>query len=194
MRLFIALILPEKTKKILAQVQNELRQEAAQGAVKWVEPENFHQTMIFLGQVDNNRLDDIKQILIEVKSKLKPIVLELKKVGFFPDQNRPRVIWVGLKGELEKLSACFHQLRLALSRADFDFDTRFSPHITLGRVRFGRGRVVFDQDILEQTNQILKTGNSSFVADKLVLFESKLTPKGPIYTPIFEVKLESNSV
>jgi len=192
MRLFIALILPEKIKKILAQAQAELRQGVTQGAVKWVEPENFHQTIIFLGRVDNNRVEDVKQVL--AKLRLKPIALSLKKVGFFPDQARPRVIWIGLKGELEKLSACFHQLRLALRRANFDFDTRFSPHITLGRVRFGRGRVVFDQRALEKVNQILKTNDSSFVADRVVLFESKLTPKGPIYTPIVEVKLEDNSV
>jgi len=192
MRIFIALVLPDRIKKILAQTQAKLREGLTRGAVKWVEPENFHQTMIFLGQVDDDRVEVVEHILAQLK--LKAINLSLKKVGFFPDQNRPRVIWVGLKGELGKLSSCFHQLRLALRRANFDFDTRFSPHITLGRVRFGRGKVVFDQRTLEKVNQILKTNDSSFVADRVVLFESKLTPKGPIYTPIVEVKLEDNSV
>lgn len=187
MRLFIALVLPERVKKILARVQAELRQSLPLTQIKWVEPENFHQTLIFLGEVPEARLEEVKQILTQIQ--LEPMKLSLKKLGFFPDQHRPRVIWVGLKGELEKLSACFHRLRLALNRANFDFDTRFASHITLGRVRFGRGKVVFNQTIIEKINQILKEKNLNFIADQIVLFQSQLRPRGPIYTPLLRLKL-----
>ncbi len=187
MRLFIALTLPQRIKKILAQAQAELRSGIVQGAVKWVELQNFHQTIVFLGEVEKGRVEKVISILNQVD--FEPIELRLKKVGFFPDQNRPRVIWVGLKGEVEKLSHYFHQLRLALRRADFKFDTRFSPHITLGRVRFGQGRASFESMVLKKVNQLIQTENSLFVADQIVLFRSQLTPNGPIYTPVFRRQL-----
>lgn len=188
MRLFIALPLEENTKKILAQIQEELKKGLVGGAVKWVEPKNFHQTIIFLGQVGRDRVGQLKDILSQVNQE--PINLSLSKLGFFPDQSRPRVIWVGLKGEREKLSSCFHRLRLALSRADFQFDTRFSPHITLGRVRFGKGQLRFASKTLEKIDKLLKETNTSFQAKRLVLFQSKLTPAGPIYQPLFEIALD----
>ena len=80
-------------------------------------------------------------------------------------------------------------MRLALRRANFNFDTRFSPHITLGRGRINKGKIHFEANLLTQVNEILKSEAASFVADQLILFESQLTPKGPIYKPVFKITL-----
>jgi len=188
LRLFIALILPLKTRRILAGIEDLLRKEAGKKNVKWVEKENLHQTMVFLGRVANERIKLIKKIMVTLERN--PVLnLSLSKLEFFPDRQRPRIIWVALGGEKTKLSSYYHQLRLGLQRVDFDFDTRFSPHITLGRVRRGR-KLVFSTGLLEKIHEVLHRPSAAFVAKKLVLFKSELKQTGPIYTPIFQIRLK----
>jgi len=188
-RLFIALILPAKTREILAAIENRLKKEVGKRAVKWVEKENLHQTMVFLGRVANKKIKVVEEIMVALKRN-PTLDLSLAKLEFFPDRQRPRIIWLALGGEKTKLSSYYHQLRLGLQRVDFDFDTRFSPHITLGRVRRGR-KLIFSIGLLEKIHEILHRPSSAFVAKKLVLFKSELKQTGPIYTPIFQVKLKS---
>lgn len=188
-RLFVAISLPGRVRKVLVNVQGKLKREAGGEKIKWVEKENLHQSIVFLGQIEEKSLKKVEAAIKDLAIN-RIFTLNLTKIGFFPDNKRIRVIWVGLGGETEKLSSCYHQLRVNLGKANIDFDSRFSPHITLGRVRFSKGKVSFSKEVIEDINGTIFAYGTSFIVDKIVLFKSKLTPSGPIYTPVFKMGLQ----
>jgi len=187
-RLFIAAIIPEEIKQFLIRTESCFKEEVDEKLVKWVEKENLHQTMVFLGKVRNQKIDTVIEI-IQNLSQNPPLDLSLKRVGFFPDQRRPRIVLAEVGGEIAKLSSYYHQMRMALQRAGFKFDTRFSPHITIGRVRSNKGKVFFSKQLCEKVNDMLRAKDFRFKTEKIVLFQSRLTPEGPIYTSVSEVRL-----
>lgn len=191
-RLFIAITLPKKIKQVLAEVEKALKNKLGKKSVKWIEKDNLHQTMIFLGNVKDKRVGLLNQMLTDL-SQNPCLKLTFKRIGFFPDQRRPRLIWAEIGGETTRLSCYYHQLRLALEKEGFDFDTRFSPHITLGRVRVNRGKIFLSKRAYERINQMIRSQDTSFIVKQVVLFQSRLTPKGPVYTPVTKVKLTSLS-
>jgi len=190
-RLFIAMPLPEEAKDILVWIQKELKKDVAEEDVKWVERENLHQTLIFLGRTEEDRLRQVEEVMKGLLNQ-KPLSLSLSKLGFYPDFKRARIIWVGLGGEDERLSQCYHQLRMPLQLAEFDLDTRFSPHITLGRVKKVKGRSIFSGQKVSKIQEFLKEREFSFQGERIVLYESQLQSTGPVYTPIFEINLTSD--
>jgi len=190
-RLFVALKLPIKTVNLLSRVQRELKKRVKKDAVKWVEKNNFHQTLIFLGEVEEKRIKTLKQIIAKLEDN-DCLKLSLKRLAFFPDLRRPRIISVNLDGDTTELSSYYHQLRLDLKRGNFKFDVRFSPHVCLGRVRAGKEKLSLTKDEVNEINEILKETETDFIAQDIILFESKLTSNGPIYTPIWQTKLTSD--
>jgi len=190
-RLFVALKLPAKTVNLLSRVQKELKKRIKRGMVKWVEKKNFHQALIFLGEIEEKKIKTLKEIIAKLEDN-DCLELSLKRLAFFPDLRRPRIISVSLDGDTTRLSSCYHQLRLGLKRANFKFDVRFSPQVCLGRVRVGKENFGLIKDEVNEVNEILKETETDFVAKDIILFESKLTSGGPIYTPIWQTKLTSD--
>ena len=187
-RLFIAATIPEKVRQFLVKAESCFREGLDGNLVKWVEKENLHQTMVFLGKVREKKISTVIDILNDLSPN--PVLdLCLKRIGFFPDQRRPRIVLAEVGGEIAKLSSYYHQMRMALQRAGFKFDTRFSPHISLGRVRLNKGKAFFSKMLCEKVNEMLRSEEVCFKTEKIVLFQSQLTPGGPIYTPISQVKL-----
>ncbi len=189
-RSFIAVPLPVKTRNFLAKIQEQLKQKVSKKRFKWVEKKNFHQTLIFLGNVDEKRIPEIKNFMKQL-SKNRPLELSLARVSFFPDQRRIKIAWVSLSGQTARLSRLCHKLRMSLQLAGFSFDTRFSPHITLGRTRSLSAKLIFSKKCLSGIYDFLHENDTSFIANKVVFYKSELTPRGPVYTPIFQVKLTS---
>lgn len=187
-RLFVALPLPERVKKILVQLQRELKKKVNKNLVKWVEEENFHQNLIFLGRVDQKKISQVKKAISDLVDQ-RVLKLSLGKIGFFPDNKRPRVIWVGVGGEVNRLTSCCHQLRMNLQSFGLRFDTRFTPHITLGRVRQVQAKSIISPKEFNRIQEDLKEDEISFEIRRIILYESKLTPKGPIYTPVYQLQL-----
>lgn len=185
-RVFIGLPLPEKTKKVLLEIQDELKKDVDKEDVKWVEEENLHQTLVFLGHKTKEQIKEIKEIMEKIKT-FQALKLELYRLEFHPDQRRARIVWVSLSGEDEKLTGYYHQLRLPMQLADIEFDTRFSPHITLGRVRQVQGRSLFSDKTVDRIQDFFRERDKTFIIDKAILFESKLNQDGPTYKPIHEV-------
>ena len=188
-RLFIALPVPDEARKILAWLQNKLKQEVKTDLVKWVEKENFHQTLVFLGRVDDKIRVEIEEIM-RCLARNKPLSLSFSKILFFPDLRRARVIAVNVGEDEEKISNCFHQLRLPLEMSGFEFNTRFSPHICLGRVRRIQGKALFTKKKIDQIQDELRKKELVFPLEKVVLYESNLNQDGPVYTPLCEVELK----
>jgi 2'-5' RNA ligase len=187
MRTFIAIELPQEIKNVLLKLQEQLK--TSQADVKWVNPQNIHLTLKFLGEVDEKKLEEIGEILEALKTAVGPFYIRLSSVGAFPKIDYPRVVWVGIdKGDNETKEIA-GLLEAKIAKLDIPAEDRpFSSHITIGRVKSGlnRGRLVKNlNDSLNQFGQ----ENVEFQVRKIVLFKSTLTPKGPIYEILKDVSL-----
>ena len=183
MRLFIALPLPDEVEKFLENIIKEFKQKP--GKVKWVDSNNIHLTLKFLGEADQNKVEDISESIKSVASKHKSIKCTIDKIGGFPNLKRPKVIWAGLDGNIEKLESVASDIDTEMSQLGFEKENRkFKSHLTLGRVKDNK-------DLSELTKYLTdyKLQPKTILFDKIVLFKSTLTPKGPIYERLCEAEL-----
>lgn len=178
MRLFFAVDLTDIARQEVSALQEPLR--AACADVKWIEPENLHLTLKFFGEVREERLPELQQAAREAAASTSPFPIYLEGVGAFPGTRHPRVIWVGVGEGKQPLEALARTLEQACERLGFPPEERpFSAHLTIGRSRSGSEPL---------TAPPFKTSEPIRV-DRLVLFQSKLSPHGPIYTPLAEIPL-----
>lgn len=191
MRTFIAIELPQKIITALASIQQQLKN--TQADVKWVKPENIHLTLKFLGETDEKKIEKIIQVVEDTVKENKIFSIRLSILGAFPKINFPRVIWVGIdKGDQEAKDIAL-VLEEKLEKIGVPKEKRlFSSHITIGRVRSGlqREKLVKELNILQEKG-LLEEG-LEFLAKKITLFKSTLTPKGPIYEILKEVSLKAS--
>lgn len=193
MRTFIAIELPEETRDLLAKIQSELK---AQGAdVKWVEPQNIHLTLKFLGEVKEEKLEKVILTLESIAKENIAFSLRISSLGAFPKLDYPRVIWAGIeKGEKEAKQIA-KGLEEKLQKLDIPKEERaFSAHITLGRTRSTQGREKLIP-VLKRLADKLPNENLSpleFLVTRITLFKSTLTPKGPLYEFLKEASLKTS--
>ncbi len=133
-RLFIALPLPAETKAQIAGIIDNLTGD--DWPVRWVSPDTGHLTLHFLGDTHPDRAELLRLALAEPIARHAPLELQTDRLGVFPNIRRPRVLWLGLNGQLQNLQALHHDIGETLRRFDFPVEAgTFHPHITLGRVR-----------------------------------------------------------
>ncbi len=188
LRLFVALEPPEPVRRRLAAIQDRLRREAGRHAeeVRWIAPGNIHLTLQFLGAVPEERLDAIRQALAEVAATSQPLRLELRGAGGFPSARRPRVVWTGVGGDADALGRLVADLGRRLAPLGFAPEDRpFSPHLTHGRARDGRGAPGLGGALAGATAD----DGSPWRADELVLFRSHLSAGGSRYEPLARWRL-----
>jgi 2'-5' RNA ligase len=182
MRAFIALAIPEEARQRLVQLQSDLR--ASRADVKWVEPENLHVTLKFLGEISEEERQAVEHMLRRIATATAPFPLGLSGVGAFPSLGAPRVIWVGL-GEGSEAAAHLAQMieREGASIPIPKEDRPFSAHLTLGRVRSPRGR----QELVGRLRQSRWQPPSAWQVNAVRLYQSVLGSGGPQYTVLAEV-------
>jgi len=164
--------------------QTELTRTGAD--LRLVEPENIHATLRFLGEVPLPLLDQVKNELAQIAFQSFPI--ELRGVGAFPNPRRPNVVWVGITRGGEELQRVFSQLEPRLRGLGFPADRKgFSPHITISRVKSGRNREALYSSILDMSDREF----GSMTVESIRLKKSTLTPKGPIYSTVYELTARS---
>jgi 2'-5' RNA ligase len=183
-RSFIAIELPEETRRTLTAIQEQLKQTGA--GVRWVKPGSIHLTLKFLGNILPAQVDDIAAAAAQIVRDESPITLCAAGLGAFPSQRKPRVIWVGLRGEVERLVSIQARIENALETLGFAQEQRpFRPHLTIGRVK-DRRRL---QTLIDaMTTQELPEFNS-FDAAEIILYKSDLRPTGAIYTKLHRMPL-----
>lgn len=181
MRAFIALELLELVKKEVGKIQTRLEQAGIRA--RWVKPELSHLTLAFLGSVTPDKIETIGKILNQAVSQTTPINLKFFKIDCFPNPTRPRIVFVSLEGELDKLNALATNIRKGLKKANIYFDEKpFLNHITLGRIK--------KRQNLTQLIKKVKVGRVEFVVNEVNLTKSILTESGPIYETIKKARLE----
>lgn len=126
-RLFVALDLPDLVKETLSPLMRGL------GDVRWLDDDQLHLTLRFIGELDNGRTDEVADALSLVQAA--PFDLQLKGIGHFPPRGEPRVIWTGIEPQPE-LSALKRRIDRALEQADIERDRKkYAPHVTIARLR-----------------------------------------------------------
>ncbi len=170
-RLFLAIRPSPEVVEHLAKIQERLR--TAIRGVRWVAPANRHLTLAFLGEVEEEEERILTGLFKASASKAPCMKLNLQGLGAFPSLTRARVIWAGISGELEPLTGLYKAITAGLDNAF----KKFSPHITLGRVK---GRPLCGS-ALKSFKEVPVTP-IEWVVREVVLYESTLRPSGPIYT------------
>lgn len=189
LRLFVAAELPEAVPHALGSLQEALRRDpGAARALRWVEPDSIHLTLKFLGDVSEGRLGPITQALEHAVAARLPFALRFGTVGAFPSLARPRVLWLGLEGDLAALLSLQRSVEDRLAALGFPSEGRvFSPHLTLARLRQGQrldatelARAASPQDHLPEATLLI---------NNLALIQSTLRPQGPLYTRLWRGRL-----
>lgn len=180
-RSFVAFDIDNKlVLRRFSEVQNIL---VATGAnLKLVKPQNIHITMRFLGNISPSVVDLVYEEMRKISYA--PFEVEIRGLGVFPSYNYPRVIWAGVQEGVDTLRDIFNQLDLPLRRVGFKSDSKgFNPHLTLARVKTGQHKAELINCIKTCTDYEFGT----IKANCLKLKKSVLTPRGPIYSTIYEV-------
>ena len=195
LRAFIAIELNEIICSELAVLQTKLKTSGAD--VKWVKPEDIHLTLKFLGNTKKDKIEKIKNILDSMAGRTKAFDISLSSIGAFPSLNSPRVIWVGIKEIFDPeagsaLALMVSEIEEKLSKSGFSKENRpFAAHLTIGRVRSLEGKRQLKEIITDINKHAGECPPVRAEINHITLFQSKLTPKGPVYTVLSRANLKS---
>ena len=182
MRCFIAIDLDKKAKEELSKVQEEIeRENKDKMKANFVNPDILHLTLRFLGEIDDARVNRIKEILKQLK--IEKFNARLNGLGVFPSSNFIRVVWVGLEPK-QKFIEIHNMIDTELEKLKMKRDERFESHVTLARIKWLQDKRKF----LEKLKKI-KVNPIEFCVDSIKLKKSTLTKEGPIYEDIFCLQL-----
>jgi len=187
-RSFIAIELPDEVKRELAQLIYELG-KAKYPFVKWVDMENTHLTLKFLGNIPQGQVAKIAEAMKQAVRGKSPFQLEISRLGAFPSINQPRVIWIGVGGETDSLLKLQREIDSRLVPLGFAPEKQpFVPHLTVGRVRENAS-----PDDRKALGQLLASrvfdSQGHIAVDSIKLMRSQLTPEGPVYSLLSVVAL-----
>ncbi|MBI4726532.1 RNA 2',3'-cyclic phosphodiesterase [candidate division TA06 bacterium] len=182
-RCFIALELPQPVQKHLAGIISRLKDPATD--IKWVDPQNTHLTLKFLGEITSERLKRARETLVQQDGRHGSIRCRTGQIGVFPGWSRPHVLWLGFnKGALE-ISTLQNMLENNLAENGYEKETKkFTPHLTLGRVRSSSNMGKLTERINTAPLEEIE-----FSFGELALIKSTLTLSGPIYQPLEKIEL-----
>jgi RNA 2',3'-cyclic 3'-phosphodiesterase len=177
MRVFIAIDVPTDIRQRLAAVQDQLR--TASTAARWVSTDSIHITLKFLGEIAEERREDIDSALTGLTWL--PMSISVRGVGFFPGVRSPRILWAGV--ECPTMEGLANEVDTRLVQAGFDSENRaFRAHLTLARTKENR----LENALVKSAEPLKETEFGTFVADRFYLYQSTLKPGGSLYTKLKE--------
>jgi 2'-5' RNA ligase len=176
-RLFVALEIPCAVRDNLATLINDLRITAPKA--RWVRPENIHVTLKFIGEILPDKLEDIRGALSGVHSE-RPVELNFRGLGFFPNAKRPSVLWAGIDAS-PNLPSLAGGIDRSLEKVGFPREQRaFVPHLTIARFQPPRIHETLQSAIAQSSGRDF----GSLRTKEFHLVESKLKPSGAEYTTL----------
>lgn len=179
-RAFVAVdVQDQRILEVVRRVQEDLSRYVK---AKFVELENFHFTLKFLGEISEEAVDEVYSVMKELD--FKPFELELRGVGCFPNVRRVNVIWVGTREGGEVLTSLANDLEKKLRRLGFEPEQRpFTPHATIARVKYVQSR----DGLISALEKMKDLEIGRMTVDSIKLKKSQLTARGPIYTTLRSV-------
>jgi 2'-5' RNA ligase len=189
-RLFIAVELPEDALARVSAVQSDLKKRLPERALRWVRPTDIHLTLKFLGDVAPGRVDALTEAIARAAADRRRIDLAIEGLGCFPNERRPRVLWLGVSREVAKLRLLQKMVDAETTPLGFPPDDRdYIPHLTLARMQRRASR-----DDVQKTGEALTRSRVKHVADFTVegvsLMRSQLRPSGAEYSQVAHVALD----
>ncbi|HLC74108.1 MAG TPA: RNA 2',3'-cyclic phosphodiesterase [Candidatus Nanoarchaeia archaeon] len=173
MRLFIAINLPSNVKDYLFDLYKKINSSNVK--VNWTHKKNLHMTMKFIGEVEDFKVNEIKDRLNHIEYK--KFSLNLETIGFFPNNDFIRIIWIGVNPEEKVIEL---QKKIDSSLLDLiSKDQRFDAHLTIGRVKNIKNREEFIKKIKDT-----KLEKIQFEVNEFKLMKSTLSKDGPTYEEI----------
>lgn len=186
MRAFIAIKLDLEVINDLMEIQQELKPRIK--GIRWVKPELLHITLKFLGEIKEENIDLLGQLLRELGNRTASFNLSFSSLGAFPRQRDPRVIWIGVDegaGELYALARGIDQLLLTHRILKKPDKSKFKPHLTLGR-RNKHGEFYLHDRVFEER----WISNNTMNVKEFYLMQSTLYQSGPVYNPLIKFLLK----
>jgi len=184
-RAFLAIDPPEDILQAMSRLQEKLKREIG-GRISWTKPQGQHLTLKFFGDISTEDVNNICSAVQKRVASGQSLNLKIEKLGVFTDARKPRVIWCGVTGDVEKLSGIQKQLDNDFAGIGFPGEDRpFQAHMTLGRIKDSRGLT----GISEVLTKYSAFAAGEFNCTELILFQSRLTPQGAIYTKLAEFAL-----
>jgi len=183
-RSFVAIDLSDSIRHALLGVVEQMRNRIPRDSVRWTNVSGIHLTLKFLGDVAEDDLPRIKEILTQVGQRHDHFTLTVGGVGCFPNAKRPRVVWVGVEEETGHLTALQRDVDESLGALGFEPEERgFQPHLTLGRTR--RDVNSRDQGRLGETVATAGVGQfGQMYVEAFRLMRSELRPSGAVYSTL----------
>jgi 2'-5' RNA ligase len=181
-RAFVAIPLPQRVIDYLTELINDLKQRFPSDSLKWVQPANIHLTLKFLGNISKS---SINYLVDKIKSDQQfiPFELTINKLGAFPSIYKPQIIWVGTTTHPTLLDLNRHIQNSTSLIENENKNQKFSPHLTIARLRPGLKKDHFERIKLELYRN-KEIDQISFNVNHYSLFESTLTSEGPIYSEL----------
>jgi RNA 2',3'-cyclic 3'-phosphodiesterase len=175
-RTFIAVPVTPQIRQAAAKLSELLR--GAAGDVKWVESENLHWTLQFLGDVDTLEIPAVCSAVSTAVAEVDSFDLEARGAGAFPAPDRPRTLWIGAGAGAQAMVALHGAIQRKLNRLGYRAEQRrFVPHITLGRA----GRKSPPRPLVRELAGLAEFDAGSMLVNEVTVFASKLTSEGPQY-------------
>jgi len=188
LRLFVAVDLPGQVREALARLQGGLRSHDLSD-LRWVRPQGVHLTLKFLGETPAGRVAAITEALAGAIRGRRRSRLALGALGTFGGRRRPRVLWLDITGDIERLQELQAAVEEALVEVGFPPEERdFSPHLTLARVP-QPGRPGTAERIAQALESVVPP-RSEFDVREVVLMRSTLQPGGAVYERLAAFPLE----
>ena len=154
--------------------------------VRWVEPKNLHVTLKFLGNISLNDLPQLIRTVTQCTSQTDSFDLTFQGFGVFPNRESPKTIWIGCREGSEELIQLAENIDEGLLSLGFPKEARrFSPHLTIGRVKKSIQGLSLMPVLDEQQNRLF----GSCSVSEVQIFSSELTRRGPIYDELAVVPL-----
>ncbi|HRJ40893.1 MAG: RNA 2',3'-cyclic phosphodiesterase [Caldilineaceae bacterium] len=195
MRTFIAVEFPEPLRRELVALRQKLADCLAEAqmdaALRWSSADNYHLTLYFLGETSADQREAMSQGLADLCITLPPISLRLEGIGAFSNWQKMQVLWVGIEGELDRLSRLHSGVETVVTGCGFVPEgRRFHPHVTLARAsREAESRLLAQAGALLAAQTALARSLGQWTVSEVVLMRSDPHPGGSVYTPLGRLPL-----
>ncbi|MBE0525982.1 RNA 2',3'-cyclic phosphodiesterase [Candidatus Thorarchaeota archaeon] len=164
----------------ISEIQTRL--DISLAKMKLVEIENIHFTLRFLGDTSLSRIDEIESCLRQIK--VDPFEIMVQGVGAFPNSRRPRVIWIGVSQNAERICDLKVEIDSHLKKLGYKPEKeRFTPHATIARVRFIKDA----EGLVRNLDEVVNENIGPMTISNFTMKRSTLTPSGPIYETLWHV-------
>jgi RNA 2',3'-cyclic 3'-phosphodiesterase len=186
LRLFIAVDVPAAIRAELAAKMDRFRRELTQA--RWTDQTGWHVTLKFLGATWPRLVKTVQAALDEAAGETEPFETTLTDVGVFPSARRARVVWAGLADPGGRFAQMVKTLDHLLVEYFIPERRGFTPHLTLARLNPPRDVGEFAQDLVGTP-----VPSEPFTVDRMVLYRSRLSPKGAMYEPLYAARFGSGT-